>query len=1043
MPLDKQVVTLNFAKGLDLKTDKNQIAFGKFLSLQNSVFDTLAQLTKRNGFGKLTSTIGSISYLTSFQENLIGIGTSIQSYSNSLKRVVGKGNFPNVSLGTVPLVNTLYGSTQVDTAISNGLICAAYTNLGSASYLSGVNASLIWQFSIIEQETGQLLSGPTLLPISSGTLQRFSPRTFAVGSSFFCVYDSYIPGSVGSNSSLQFVTIPMSSPFTVSSISVISSQAGLHSSLSFDGVISSSNTLLMFWNISYFGGQGVDSRIINANGSQNTIINSLPPSGVAPAGGAILSATVDTSRPQSLASTTVWFGVASAGSIVSGNSAYLPTDWQGVPKNSFAFQVGNGSEIQNPRTQITNISLFAQNGTLTSFIEYFSAYSYDLNIKTNLINKVSVADQTTTISLGSLSSVTQVARGVGLASKAFIVNSTGYFLSTYSSQYQSTYFLLNSTGSVQAKVAYGNGGGYLSTGLPSVTVIGSSSYIPYLIKNTISPVGKLTNTSSQTGIFSSLGINLGQFNFKSNLIQSKEIGQNLILNGGFLGAYDGQQFTENNFFLYPDNVEVGSIGAVGSVSITGPGANTYSYAVTYEWPDYKANIFRSAPSIPVTYVAGTQTNFLSVSVPTLRLSYKNFPYNTGLPATPVKISIYRWSLSQPIYYFVSQIVQDASMTYFDSISYNDSALDSQILGNQILYTNGGVVEDSNGPACTAMTTFDSRLWLIDAEDQNLLWFSKQVIENTPVEMSDLFTFYVAPNIGAEGPTGNMKCLAPMDDRLVIFKKSALYYINGVGPDNTGASNQYSEPIFITSAVGSDNPQSIVLIPQGLMFQSDKGIWLLKRDLSTAYIGQDVESITLTARVVSTLTVPNTNQVRLTLNTGVVLLYDYFVNQWGTFSGIPGISSTLYQGLHTYVNSSSSIFQETPGLYFDGSIPTTMSFTTGFLSLAGLQGYQRIYRSYLLGSFYSPHNFQVKIGYDYNPSIFQTINVNPTNSVGSGSQVEQWRLNFQNQSCQSFQVTFTEVSSQSAGQGLTLSGLQMVYGVDKQFPRNLGAGNTAG
>ena len=55
------------------------------------------------------------------------------------------------------------------------------------------------------------------------------------------------------------------------------------------------------------------------------------------------------------------------------------------------------------------------------------------------------------------------------------------------------------------------------------------------------------------------------------------------------------------------------------------------------------------------------------------------------------------------------------------------------------------------------TLFDTRLWQVDAEDPNTLWISKQVIENTPVEMSQLFTIYVAPNIGTTSSTGPYYC----------------------------------------------------------------------------------------------------------------------------------------------------------------------------------------------------------------------------------------------------------------------------------------------
>jgi len=96
-----------------------------------------------------------------------------------------------------------------------------------------------------------------------------------------------------------------------------------------------------------------------------------------------------------------------------------------------------------------------------------------------------------------------------------------------------------------------------------------------------------------------------------------------------------------------------------------------------------------------------------------------------------------------------------------------------------------VAEDIGPPATKILALFDTRLWLVDAESPNTLWFSKQIIDSTPVEMSDLFTFYIAPTTSSQGSTGPTTALAPMDDKLIIFKGNAAYYINGQGPDNTG------------------------------------------------------------------------------------------------------------------------------------------------------------------------------------------------------------------------------------------------------------------
>jgi hypothetical protein len=299
----------------------------------------------------------------------------------------------------------------------------------------------------------------------------------------------------------------------------------------------------------------------------------------------------------------------------------------------------------------------------------------------------------------------------------------------------------------------------------------------------------------------------------------------------------------------------------------------------------------------------------------------------------------------------------------------------------------------------------------------------------------------------------------MDDKLIVFKQNAIYYINGTGPDNTGANSQYSQPIFINSTVGCMNQASIVFTPQGLMFQSGKGIWLLGRDLSTKYIGADVEAYNGSI-VNSAINVPNTNQVRFTLNTGQILMYDYFVGQWGLFTGIPGVSCCTYGGLHTFMDQYSRIFQENPGSYQDGGNPVLLSFTTSWLNLAGIQGYQRLYEFQLLGQYFSPHKLVLDVAYDFQAPSQRSI-ITPTNYTGyygsdslfgqttpfgGPGSLEQWRIFANQQKCQAFQITLTEIFDPSfgtvPGAGFNLTGLTGVVGVKKGY-RPIKGANSGG
>ena len=238
------------------------------------------------------------------------------------------------------------------------------------------------------------------------------------------------------------------------------------------------------------------------------------------------------------------------------------------------------------------------------------------------------------------------------------------------------------------------------------------------------------------------------------------------------------------------------------------------------------------------------------------------------------------------------------------------------------------------------------------------------------------------------------------------------------------------------------------MPNGIMFQSDKGIWLLGRDLSTNYIGAPVEAYN-SQTVQSANVIPGTNQVRFILESGVTLVYDYYFGQWSTFTNVNAISATLYQGFHTYLNEFGQVYQETPGTYLDGSTPVLMSVTTAWINVAGLQGYERFYAMTLLGTYYTPFFLNATISYDYNPSASEAIQIYPNDyapaygldvNYGSGGNfggpgnVFSARMFPSKQKCESFQITLTEIYDssygQAAGQGLSLSGINLLVGVKR-------------
>lgn len=1004
MALSKQAVNINFAQGIDTKTDAYQLQMGKFQALSNSVFTTTNRLTKRNGFQNLAPLPNTDqTTLTTLHDNLIATGSNLYAYNAGSSQWLNKGIVQPVQLSTLPIVRNSASQTSPDAAVSSaGLTCVAYTE-GSSAY-----------YHIVDTVTGQQIVSHVQLAATAT-----NPRVFLLGPYFIITFTA----TVAATSHLQYIAIPVSNPTVPNTVQDISTTIP-SLTIGYDAFVANNNRLYIAYSDS---GTTISIRYLPTNLVLSAAVVLVGQTAD------LMSVTADltTSTP------VIWIAYWSSGVTNIISAAF---------DQSLAPILAPASTV--PGVSINELTSIAQNGSLQILYETINTYAAPYptpGVRTDFVSTRSITQ------LGIVSAITLILRSVGLASKPIIKDSVVYFVVTYGEFNQPTYFLIDVSGHIYMRLAYSNGGGYeASQVLPTLSLVDEAYYMPYLFKDFLAAVNKGTNLPSGSpvnGIYTQTGINLAMFEINTFGQLSSEIAGSLHLTGGQLWMYDATAPVEHGFHVWPENVKSTTAGAGGVI-----GAGTYYYSFTYEWTDNQGNLHRSAPSIPIVQTTVGATSLNTLYVPNLRLTYK----------TSVRIVGYRWSVAQQVYYqFTSIITPYISSTTSDYTTITDTFSDAQILGNPILYTTGGVVENIAAPASIASALYKNRLFIIDAEDQNLLWYSKQVIENTPVEMSDLFTIYVAPTTGYQGPgTGPMTALSAMDDKLIIFKNNAIYYLTGIGPDNTGANNDFSDPVFITSAVGCTNPESIVLTPNGIMFQSDKGIWMLGRDLSTKYIGQDVEQYNSNV-VKSSQTVPGTTQVRFVLDNNLTLMYDYFYGQWGTHTNIYAISSTLYQGLFTYLNTYGAIFQESVGTYLDGSKPVLMGFTTAWINLAGLQGFERFYFMYLLGTYYTPFKLNMGIAFNYNPSALQSVVVSPDNytpvwggdalwgsnqnwgggtgtgaSSDSSANVFEARVFPNQQKCESFQITLQEVYDPSlgvaAGQGLTLSGLSLIVGAKRGF-----------
>lgn len=1003
----KESIPINFAGGLDLKSDPWQVGPANFLKLENSVFTTGGRLTKRNGYKTLgksvnpvtltysavPATISSARKVFSFKDELLlNDAFNLYSYDAANDAWNYKGRSTMVSLSTTPIVQGADTWLEADSSIDSATGIKVFAYAGANGVYYSIQDAVTGQFLVNKAKFGLNYTNPRCLSIAGKSW------IFAVNSADHNIY--YLP-------------IVGQTPSALPPVSLISDLSATQSFYDID-VDSYSGGIYIAYNTNA-GGIKV-SAISNSLVVGNTIN---------------FAGTVATKGLS-------WFGDGSNIWVCYNDGFHTRA---AIVNNAVAVTV----------LAPTDIALAGSCNNVTGVwvpTEGAAVIFYDFIIKSGSFTTRSEI-RFCRVTVGGVASASAIFAGsVALSSKAVLIGGIPHVLGAFSvasldgsinySSIQPTVFLLNlyniaSTTEVAANIA-----GKVSPSEASPIAPAGSRLPSWHIYAGKYEVTSLQNsnyafeTTPYDPTYSPIGVINCVFDFSLSNPDVQALGNNAELAAASLLSYDGSTIAEQNFHIYPNTVGASISNAGGSMGLSA-GTSTYGYIYVYEWIDNFGQVNRSFPSpvltplVPTktyTFPAGTTTGSVTLSVPALRLTNK--------VASQVKINIYRTLANGSVYFLLGTyttvtgtygtVTNDASI---DFISYVDTQPDSEIQGNLQLYTTGALGYYAP-PALNALTSYKNRLMAIESENPYQIAYSNAVLQNTAVQFVPEFV----QNIGTVG--GPITTVANMDDKLIIFKSGAttgpaIWYMTGQGPAQSGANNDFTDPLPISVDAGCVDRASVVLTPVGLMFKSLKGIYLLDRGLQVSYIGAPVETYNQYS-VVSAQLIPNTTQVRLLLSNGVMLMYDYFYQRWGTFTGLAGISDCIFQGKHTLVSSSGQVYQENAGSYVDGTNPVLMSFLTSWIKLAGLQGYQRSYFFYFLANYLSPHKLSLSVAYDFSPTPSQTNVITPD----ANTYLENWRVFLAQQRCQSFQLGMQEVYAGTPGPGLTMTGLNLIAGVKSKF-----------
>lgn len=974
--LAKTLIPLAFGQGLDTKKDKKQQVYGTLRKAENVVFETLDSARKRNGYDSILlqttagGTIDTAQYLTKFKDELLLFDANkLYGFSHSLQAMQLKGNVYSVFPTSWSVLNNGYNQSQLDMIVVEGLKVFAYVNDTTSEV----------RYCVQDQVTQTLIVTDEVVDTGART-----PKLGAIGSTIFLFY--------GQGANINYKRLEATNPATLSSATTIATNYDATYS-NMDVTTAASKLVLAYCNSN--AAQRLSLVSVGLNNLPSAIIDF---TGQNPTNALDIEMASNGRLLVSWCSTTEAKYMLYAANLL--GSFLAPTVIE---------TIGNLSKITGTETAV---------GAYQFVYGVSAAAAYNHRLRKNTGNAA-----------GTVGTPASLVRSVDLASKIFWVQDNLYFLASYGSVDQPTYFVMDLQGTVVSKISPGVAGGHLQFGtLPAGHLVSDDIVIvPSLYK---------TKFVAENGEFFSLvGITNTEVDFVvEDRYQNSALGNNLLIGGGVVQAYDGDTVAESGFNVYPEPptlLEVTS-GTPNNNATRSIASGDYGYCIVYRWTDNQGQEHRSAPSEIVSVTTSSGPSAVQVTIPTLRITQKS----------NVVVEIYRTEDAGTIFYLTNSVTvpffNDPSS---DTVVFLDGRPDSALISGRTLYTTGGVLENIAPPSARVLATHTAskRIFLAGLENPNLLQYSKQTFDGQPVEFNDALVQPIDP-VG-----GPITALASMDEKLVVYAEDATFFISGSGPNNAGQQNSFTEPERISSDIGCMNPKSVVLTPKGLMFKSRKGFYLLDRALGLSYIGAPVEKfngLTITsAKVVAEL-----NQVRFTAIDGDCLVYNYEYGLWSTFTNHRAKSAEVVGNDYYYLRTNNDLYKENRTSFSDAGVPIKMRVEIGWISFTILQGYARVYKMLVLGNWLSRHNLYIKVGYDFNEAWTQTATVTPDTAqidavaygddspygepvgkpYGGYGNPYQARINFKKQKCQSLKLEIEDVQ-ESAGEGFSLSQITFQVG----------------
>ena len=372
---------------------------------------------------------------------------------------------------------------------------------------------------------------------------------------------------------------------------------------------------------------------------------------------------------------------------------------------------------------------------------------------------------------------------------------------------------------------------------------------------------------------------------------------------------------------------------------------TYQYVEMLEIADQHGRVWRSPLSEPASItLTGANNTVTATYDPRTMPCLESQGLSLGIQPRSVAAKLFRTAGNGSVFQLVS-------ITYLSSgtgaVATVDSTTDIVLAGNDFLYTYAEL-ETAITPRPAYLATYGDRLWMVNADFRTELWFSKHIRPGHQPEFVGEFV------IDFDDEFGDITGIAQLDDKLVVFKKNAIYLVAGDGPEDNGSGSLHSTA-RVSMDVGAIIGPPTLSTGEEVFFVSERGIFSIDRSARVAWIGSPVDDFFCQPTVRTPIVVTDIvfsrakNEVRF-LYSGGQLVYDRKHQIWYRWTG--GLSG---YALSAIVSGNQMLFKS-DGALTENATSTTDAGTTyrGTIRSAWVRAGQfgtqmRLYRAFVTGA----------------------------------------------------------------------------------------------